>query len=258
MADYKGVSVLVEYIKRDGDRVDISRLGPEELDAPNVEGGYLFKKDKGLDANTTFATATENQTLGFVYPSQPAGVQINYIKGYLDNMEQFLHGDNFADPTAGYAQYMDVGSFIDVHLLVEMCKQIDGYRLSSYFHKDRGGKLVSGPVWDYNLSLGNADYNGGDNPEGWYADLVGANGYPWYQRLFADPEFVLPTGTVGLNCAAEVLPTKTFSTSLTLRLIDLPNHKLEIFRLGKFLARGSGRTQPVGKFVILTRKKSIT
>ncbi|MEK9986036.1 MAG: hypothetical protein VW879_14960, partial [Opitutae bacterium] len=67
MADYKGVSVLVEYIKRDGDRVDISRLGPEELAAPNVEGGYLFKKDKGLDANTTFATATENQTLGFVY-----------------------------------------------------------------------------------------------------------------------------------------------------------------------------------------------
>ena len=89
----------------------------------------LFKKDKGLDANTTFATATENQTLGFVYPSQPAGAQINYIKGYLDNMEQVLHGDNFSDPTAGYAQYMDVRSFIDVHLLVEMCKQIDGYRL---------------------------------------------------------------------------------------------------------------------------------
>ena len=58
-------------------------------------------------------------------------------------------------------------------------------------HKDRGGKVVSGPVWDYNLSLGNADYNGGDNPEGWYHEIVGGSNYPWYQRLFQDPEFTL-------------------------------------------------------------------
>ena len=191
MSDYRGVSLLLEYIKRDGDRVDIAKLGPDELTAPDIEGGYLFKKDKGLDANTTFRTATENQELGFVYPGQPAGAQINYLKGYLDAFEQALHGANFADPVDGYAKYIDPGSFIDVHILVEMLKQIDGYRLSSYFHKDRGGKVVSGPVWDYNLSLGNADYNGGDNPEGWYHELVGGGNYPWYQRLFQDPEFTL-------------------------------------------------------------------
>ncbi|MDE0819742.1 MAG: CotH kinase family protein [Opitutales bacterium] len=191
MDDYRGVSILFEYIKRDGDRVDIAKLGPDELTTPDIEGGYLFKKDKGLDANTTFRTATENQELGFVYPGQPAGAQVNYLKGYLDAFEQALHGANFADPVEGYAKYIDAGSFIDVHILVEMLKQIDGYRLSSYFHKDRGGKVVSGPVWDYNLSLGNADYNGGDNPEGWYHEIVGGSNYPWYQRLFQDPEFTL-------------------------------------------------------------------
>ena len=190
MSDHRGVYVLLEYIKRDGDRVDIAKLGPDELQVPDVEGGYLIKKDKGLDANTTFRTAVENQELGFVYPSQPVGAQVNYLKGYLDSFEQVLHGANFADPAEGYAKFIEPGSFIDVHILVEMLKQIDGYRLSSYFHKDRGGKLVSGPVWDYNLSLGNADYNGGDDTEGWYYSIVGGSNYPWYSRLFQDPEFV--------------------------------------------------------------------
>ena len=62
--------------------------------------------------------------------------------------------------------------------------------MSSYFYKDRGRKLVASPVWDYNLSLGNADYLEGEYPQGWYYSLVSAQEYPWYGRLFRDPEFV--------------------------------------------------------------------
>jgi hypothetical protein len=40
-----------------------------------------------------------------------------------------------------------VQSFIDTHLWVEVYKNIDGYRLSSYFYKDRGRKIVASPVW---------------------------------------------------------------------------------------------------------------
>ena len=47
-----------------------------------------------------------------------------------------------------------------------MTKNIDGFRLSTYFYKDRNGKITMGPVWDYNLSLGNADYINGNVPTG--------------------------------------------------------------------------------------------
>ena len=47
------------------------------------------------------------------------------------------------------------------------------------------------PLWDYNLSLGNANYNGGESTAGWYYNVLSANQYPWYGRLFQDPEFVI-------------------------------------------------------------------
>ena len=109
-----------------------------------------------------------------------------------------LNGAGFADPVNGYAKYIDVPSFIDVHLWVEIYKQIDGYRLSSYFYKDRGKKVFSAPLWDYNLCIGNGmDPAGGYDPEFRAAagmvfhDSTSGAAYPFYNRLFQDPEFTL-------------------------------------------------------------------
>lgn len=90
---------------------------------------------------------------------------------------------------------MDQESFVDHHLITETFKEMDGYRLSTFMYKDRGGKLVMGPVWDYNLSLGNytttQGWNGHD-PTGWYYTHVPHDWYlnGWYIRLFEDPDFI--------------------------------------------------------------------
>ena len=55
---------------------------------------------------------------------------------------------------------------------MECFKEIDGYRISSYFVKPRYDKIRALPVWDYNLGLGNANYLGGENPTGWYYPQV--------------------------------------------------------------------------------------
>jgi hypothetical protein len=46
-----------------------------------------------------------------------------------------------------------------------------------------------GPVWDYDLSLGNANYNDGWHATGWYYSVLGDGDYPYWRRLFEDPEF---------------------------------------------------------------------
>ena len=50
----------------------------------------------------------------------------------------------YRDPTNGYAKYIDVDSFIDHHIIVELTKNIDGFRISTYYTKDRLGKIKMG------------------------------------------------------------------------------------------------------------------
>ncbi|MBL9136756.1 MAG: CotH kinase family protein [Verrucomicrobiales bacterium] len=189
-ADYQGVYVLVEKVKISPDRVAIASLEPEDLAEPAITGGYLLKRDR-FDANDQVLSTSRGVELGIEDPkrSQIGTSQRTWIKDWLNQMERTLYGTSWRSATTGYARDLDVDSFIDHHLLVESCKNIDGYRLSTYWHKDRTGRLIMGPLWDYNLSFGNADYLDGWRTNGWYYPNVGDVGYRWFTRLFQDPDF---------------------------------------------------------------------
>ena len=190
-ADYRGIYVFMEKIKRDDNRVNIKELQNCDNGRSEVTGGYIFKKDKGQSVDVTFNTRREGHSLAFVEPDQPTQTQREWLDAHVDRFEDALWGSRFDHPTRGYRTFIDVQSFIDTHIWVEVYKNIDGYRLSSYFYKDRGRKIVASPVWDYNLALGNADYLQGEFPNGWYYTQLSNNAYPWYGRLFLDPEFNL-------------------------------------------------------------------
>jgi hypothetical protein len=188
MADYVGVYVFMEKIKISPSRVNITELEPSDNAEPEVSGGYIIRKDK--TGGETFTTS-RGQTLTYFDPSgtQLTSAQKAWIRSYVNSFEAVLYGPNFKDPVVGYARFIDVGSFIDNHILVELTKNIDGFRLSTYYFKDRNGKLNMGPIWDYDLSLGNANYLNGWLPTGWYNVQLGEGDYPYWRRLFEDPEF---------------------------------------------------------------------
>lgn len=187
--DYRGVYILTEKIKRGNDRVDIEKLEPTDGvftnnpavdDAAVISGGYIVRRDKASpepNFNTT------NWNLQVVEPSAPSPAQLSYIQSYMNRFEASLNTPN--DPVNNFYKYADVESFIYNAWWVEIFKQIDGYRLSTYFHKDRGEKLRAFPLWDYNLSLGNANYNAGMDPTGWYYPLAGGIEYTYWQKMFA-------------------------------------------------------------------------
>ena len=190
LSDYRGVYVMMEKIKRDKERIDIEKLSDLITDSALITGGYIFKKDKG-PYSSPWNTATENIPLDMHYPERPNTAQFNYLKGYVNDMEAALHSSTFEDPSSGYRAFIETGTFIDAHLFTETFKDIDGYRISTYYSKSRGGKIRALPVWDFNLGLGNADYLEGENPTGWYYPLVNSPNYYWYQRLFQDTQFDL-------------------------------------------------------------------
>jgi hypothetical protein len=189
-ADYRGVYVLLEKIKRGNDRVDIAEL--EKCDtAPNlINGGYIFKKDKA-STDPDFTTS-RGQLLQIVEPETTVNdPQWTWLRNHVQTFENALYAANYTDPVLGYRAYIDELTFMDNQWWVEIYKQIDGYRLSTYFTKDRGGKIKSAPLWDYNLSIGNAHYLQGFKYTGWYSSLVGSTDYQFYFRLRQDPDYTL-------------------------------------------------------------------
>jgi len=219
--DYLGVYVLMEKIKRDKNRVDIEKLDANDNTAPNITGGYIIKHDKNRpeDSFSTWA--------GRFYYVDPADTELtpqqkNYIEGYIEEFEAVHQSANFDDPDNGYAKYIDVESFIDHDFFMEITKEVDPYRFSAYVYKDRGGKLVMAPEWDYNWSMGNNDYyNNGWGllyhfAYGWFFQQ-GNDLYPeynWHDRLKADPEYLLKYGDRWFHLREEVLSDTTIAQTM--------------------------------------------
>jgi hypothetical protein len=102
--------------------------------------------------------------------------------------------EDFVDTASGFRKYAVESTFIDYFLVNELSKNVDGYRLSTFLHKQRdskGGKLRMGPVWDYDIAWHNADYCGGDVTSGWAYQFPCPDDYwqvPfWWSRLLQDP-----------------------------------------------------------------------
>ena len=189
--DYAGIYVVMEKIKADRNRVDLTKLSTYDNTEPKITGGYMFKKDKDSVGDLNFSTSGgagfSGQALKIHEPKprEVTTTQVNWLRNYLNQFERALYAANWtkATGTNHYSWYIDVDSFVDNHWIVEFTKQIDGYRLSNYLRKDRGGKVMMEPIWDWNLSFGNADYLNGWMTSGWYYQLLDQNDHIWLRRL---------------------------------------------------------------------------
>ena len=170
--DYVGVYQLMESIKRDDSRLDISKLNPDEISGDDLTGGYIVKADKtgGIGPDEFFQISpsirynySEKYSFTYVYPKydQIVNEQKYYIRKFLTEAENTLNGESFRDLTDGFRKYLDTKSFVDFQIIQELGNNVDGYRYSTFFHKDKdskGGKLKAGPLWDFDLCYGNVDY----------------------------------------------------------------------------------------------------
>ena len=212
--EYKGLYIFMEKLKRDKNRIDISKLENADIDEELISGGYIIKIDKSdmedgsyTDYNSfqsqfdVFGNENGDIRINFNYeypkPGEIHANQKNYIKNYFYEFESSLASNNFKDPINGFRKYIDEDSFIDFFILNELSNNVDGYRLSTYLQKDRNEKLVIGPIWDFNLSFGNADYCGGERYDVWCFKFnercLGDywNVPFWWNRLVEDEKFVI-------------------------------------------------------------------
>lgn len=178
--DYQGIYLLIEKIKRDKERVDIAKMEKTDITGDALTGGYIIKIDKESGSNSgegwnslykPYNGAWQNTFFQFEYPKAKDITiqQKDYIRNHINKVENSIASPNFKDPVNGYRKYIDTKSLMDYIIINELTKNVDAYRLSTFFYKERdsdGGKIKFGPVWDFNLGFGNADYCTQGNPEG--------------------------------------------------------------------------------------------
>ncbi|MDH5603204.1 MAG: CotH kinase family protein [Cyclobacteriaceae bacterium] len=201
---YEGIYVLTETIKRDSNRLDIAELRPQDISGDQLTGGYIFKFDRVDYLGSWKSRYLEIPGWIFwtayqlVYP-KPALMrpeQFNYIKDYVHEFETAVKEGDLEGPGSRYGQLVDEMSFVDFFIVNEVSKNVDGYRLSTYFYKEKiskGGKLHAGPLWDFNLGFGNADYCEGNLTTGWAYrfNSVCEAGVPFYwEKIRGSERFV--------------------------------------------------------------------
>ena len=204
--DYRGIYILTESIKKADKRVEIAKLRDIDTTGLDVTGGYIMKIDKNNNASDkSFVSkikSTNNTDVAWLYhypkskdihPKQEA-----YIHRFIDSMETAINASNFADPVAGYAKYISPQSFIDYLIITEFTNNADAYKSSAYFYKEKKaadgtkGKMKAGPVWDYNLAIGNVSFCNGAAYTGWMYNGCNPATMPMpkiWSRLLQDPNF---------------------------------------------------------------------
>ena len=207
--EYEGVYVMMEKIKKDENRVNIATLKPDEISGDDLTGGYIIRVDKtdnGFQIETDGWKSYPNPPYPnakhiiyqYYYPKAEDIVpqQKTYIQNYILNTENSLTKSTFTDPEVGYNGYLNTGSFVDQMLLNEISKEVDKYRYSTYFFKEKdsdGGKLFAGPPWDFNLGYANVDYwQPGVETYGWAYAFVEPYDWStmfWWKRLMEDSYF---------------------------------------------------------------------
>jgi len=241
--DYKGLYILLERIKRDNNRVDVARLDADDLAGDSLTGGYIVKVDKLTGEVGYFWTSAYNNEVVFQFHDPEYDelnpIQASYMEDFVTDFEQATWGPQFDDPNLGFDQYIDRTSFYDFFILQELGRTVDGYRSSSFMHKDKNngawnGKLVAGPMWDFNLSYGNADYCDAGLTTGWQynfdevCDFTTAIPF-WWEKLLQSTSY-----RNGLRCRWEELRQGPLHTDTIHQWIDSMVNYLSEARIRNF------------------------
>ncbi len=206
--EYLGIYILMEKIKQDKGRLNIAKLTNLDISGDNLSGGYIFKIDyfNSSDSWQSNFRPTDHpeKIVNYVYfdpdPTDLVWQQKDYLKTAINSFESVLYSSNFKDKTNGYPAWIDVNSFLDYFIVSEVSRNVDGFKKSVYFFKNKdskGGKINAGPVWDFDWAWKNiwdCSTFAATDGSGWsylINDCLNAPPYSngWMVRLLQDTDF---------------------------------------------------------------------
>ena len=164
--------------------------GPNKVDIGDDEEtkDFLIELERErFEADATYLYSGSNVRFVFNVPEVPTKEQQTNAKNVVDNVEKALKTNRLSE----YSKYIDVDSFVNYYIVSEIFKAVDfNYSSTRFFCKN--GKVYAGPIWDIDLSSGNASkyfykayYEGDVSYKGLYCTEM-----KWMGWLMESDEFV--------------------------------------------------------------------
>ena len=176
---HRGTYLLIEQVRVDKKRVNIDE-----------EKGFLLECDfhydneiQWIDHHGRCNNWSDGIPFSIKHPDTDVitAPAVDSIKNYISEVAGALYSDGFEGK---YPAYLNVDSYVDYWIAFEVMGNHELQNPGSvYMHRDDGGLLTAGPLWDFDWGV--LSYN---TSPGARTGLIDRHAI-WYDRLFDDPAF---------------------------------------------------------------------
>jgi len=176
---YHGVYVLMEKLELGGERIDLPK--PAQL----LEWTFRFQADR--KGGRAFKLPRSGYSILFEDPEKGdlEARRRTQVRRSVVRAEQALYARRFRDPAAGWRRHIDEPAAIDYLLLNELFKNQDAFHASTYLTQAAGGRWALGPIWDFDIAMGNSTYGPSARLKG---SMLARRA--WARRFYRDPALV--------------------------------------------------------------------
>lgn len=178
-----------------------------------------LKNGTGYVVSTDIGWRLENKGVPFFTTNSGVALRIHYssvtesvLKDRLQSVENAIYASDSIDAVTGkkLGDLIDINSWVKKFLVEEFFGNVDAGDLSQFFYsQSEHEKIYAGPVWDFDLSMGNINYNRLMSPYAFYAakpQTLLEDDISWYYNLYKKDQFYSQVVSVYRN---EFLPLIT-------------------------------------------------
>ncbi len=193
---YLGLYVLTEKIERSKYKINIDKYkklqqtkNPISFIAEISRGDGDFKTKNDVEIKMEYPDSKQIQNLENNDPKYAAALD-KEIKKSIESFEDIIFSKKinryFLDDQNNI---FDPESFLDYIIIQEVFKNPDGYRRSAYFHRNTDGVIFMGPIWDFNIAMGNLSYYGTSQKKGWIfkKNFQLIKSARWFKEIMSNP-----------------------------------------------------------------------
>lgn len=168
---YMGLYLLFETVKVGKQRVDIAKN----------DSSFLFEKESTKKQDSPFITTLMGHSFHIKNPRDLKPESADMLLEHLNEFEKFLKR---GESTSGkkMEDWIDLNDFLLYYWVQEFSKNEDGnFGRSIFISWEKDHPMRFGPLWDFDISLGNESYKKNRGVEGWYITRH------WFRYIFQNP-----------------------------------------------------------------------
>lgn len=178
--EYMGNYMFTEHKEVEKNRIDVE------------DGGVLLELDTYFDEPWKFRSDNYNLPVMIAYPELEdysvgdAEIERDKIKADFQLLENAIFDNSF--PNNNYLDYIDKNALVNYLIIYNLTQNQEiNHPKSTYIHKQKDGKYMMGPIWDFDWAF---SFNGQDRHFGSYSEPLFIDnhiGSLFFSRFLEDP-----------------------------------------------------------------------